>query len=340
MRKIQVGKRKVGDGEPAFVIAEAGINHNGKISIARRLVQEAAKQGADAIKFQIFKTEELCSRNSEYFGLFKSVELTKDEWHEVADCATDCGIMFSASVFGEYSADLLAGLGAPAFKIASGDITHFPLLRYVAAKKRPIILSTGMSNLEEVEQAVRVIREAGHNKIILMHCLSEYPADTRAMNLKAIQTMKRAFDVPVGFSDHSEGRFIVPIAVAVGANLIEKHFTLNKNLHGPDHKLSLDAGELRQMIKEIRIVEAALGDGKKRPTMNEIEAKRTVRRSIAASKCIRKGETLTIDSLRIVRPGNGLEPRMINKVVGKTAKRAISKDEILRRDDIWPRVRR
>ena len=334
VRTIQIGKRRVGDGKPTLVIAEAGINHNGKISAAVRLVQAAARQGADTIKFQIFKTEEFCSESSEYFDLFKSVELTEDEWREVADCASNSGIMFSASVFGEYSANLLAELGAPAFKIASGDITHLPLLRHVAKKKRPIILSTGMSGHKEVEQAVRTIREAGNGKIILMHCVSEYPADETAMNLKAIQTMKEAFDVPVGFSDHSKGGFIAPIAVAVGANLIEKHFTLDKDLPGPDHKLSIEPGELKQMIREIRMVEAALGDGRKKPTINESEAMRTVRRSIAASKPIRNGDTIAIDSLKIVRPGNGLDPRMIDEVVGKTAKRGISKDEVLRRDDI------
>jgi N-acetylneuraminate synthase/N,N'-diacetyllegionaminate synthase len=334
MRKIRIGDSIIGTGEPTFIIAEAGINHNGNIELAKKLIQEAVNAGADAVKFQMFKTEEFCSKNTEYFDLFKALEFSEGEWIEIAEFAKDIGIIFTASVFGEESADLLDKVGSPVYKVASGDLTHLPLLNYVARKNKPIILSTGMSTIGEIEEAICEIYKTGNQQVVLLHCVSNYPTKYEETNLRVIQTLKDAFKVPVGFSDHTVGTIIPATAVAMGANIIEKHFTLDKNMRGPDHKLSLEPHEFKEMVENIRAVECSLGDEIKKPTKDEENVRKLARRSITAKVEIPEGSIITKDKIKMVRPGNGIEPKFIDLVVGRIAKKNITKDEAIKWDEI------
>jgi N-acetylneuraminate synthase/N,N'-diacetyllegionaminate synthase len=334
MRKIRIGDRIIGNEEPTFIIAEAGINHNGNIELAKKLIQEAAIAGANAVKFQMFKAEEFCSKNSEYFELFKTQEFSEDEWIEIAEFAKDIGIIFTASVFGEESADLLDKVESPVYKIASGDLTHLPLLNYVARKNKPIILSTGMSTIGEIEEAMSEVYKTGNQQLALLHCVSNYPTKYEETNLRTIQTLKDTFKVPVGFSDHTVGTIISAVTVAMGANIIEKHFTLDKNLSGPDHKLSLEPHEFREMIENIMAVERALGDGIKKPTKDEENIKKLVRRSITAKVEIPEKTIITKDKIKIVRPENGIEPKFVGLVVGRSAKKNIAQDETIKWDAV------
>jgi N-acetylneuraminate synthase/N,N'-diacetyllegionaminate synthase len=334
MKEIKIGDKKIGDGRPTFIIAEAGINHNGKLAQAKKLVQEASNARADAIKFQMFKTEEFCSKDSEYFELFKALEFSNEEWFEIVDFTKDIGIMFTASVLGKESADILDKVGSPVYKIASGDLTYLPLLNYVGRKNTPIILSTGMSTIGEIEEAINEIYKTGNQHVALLHCVSSYPAKYEEINLRAIQTLKHAFKVPVGFSDHTIGSLVPVVAVTIGANIIEKHFTLNKNLPGPDHKLSIEPNEFREMVDNIRTVEHALGDGVKKPTKSEENIRKLARRSLVAKIGIQKGTAITSDAIKMVRPGNGIDPKFINFVVGRIAKKEIAEDELVTWDKI------
>jgi len=329
MRKIKIAGKNIGKGQPVFIIAEAGINHDGRLEQAKELVKRATEVGADAVKFQIFKAEELYSERSEHFELFKSMELSKNEWIEVAEMAQNLGIIFLSSSFDEESTDLLVDLGAPAFKVASGDLTHLPFLRYMAKKNKPIILSTGMSTVSEIDEALNAIYATGNKDVVLLHCISNYPANIENVNLRAINTLEQVFNVPVGFSDHTIGTLIPIVAASLGARVIEKHFTLNKNLHGPDHKLSLDPAEFMQVVKSIRIIERALGDGVKAPCESEMRGRKMTRRSIMAKVYISKGTVITKDMLKIVRPGTGIEPKFVDIVIGRTAEVDIQADEII-----------
>ena len=329
MRQIKIGDRLIGEGQPCFVIAEAGINHNGKLHLAKELVTKAAGAGADAVKFQTFKAESFCSRKSEYFKLFKSLEFGKDEWAQIVKLAQSSGITFLSTATDDESANLLNDLGVLAFKIASGDITHLPLLRHIAKKDKPIILSTGVSTIAEIDEALNSIYSAGGKDVILLHCVSNYPAKTGDVNLRAIALLEQIFNVPVGFSDHTIGTLIPPIAVSLGAKVIEKHFSLDKNLAGPDHKLSLDPVEFKEMVKNIRIAEQALGEGGKAPCKSELQTRDAIRRSIMAKENIWKGTVITRDMLKVVRPGTGIESKFIDILVGRPAKEDIQADEIL-----------
>jgi len=332
--KIRIGSRMVGDGEPAFVIAEAGLNHDGKLAQAKRLIEYAAEAGADAVKFQIYTAEELYGRNGALFGLFKSLEFSKDKWLELADFAKDHDIVFTASVFGEGSVDLLETTGSPMFKIASGDLTYVPLLDYVAKKDRPIVLSTGMATLGEIEDALNEIYEAGTRSVVLMHCVSTYPTAYEDANLRAIKTLKYAFGLPVGFSDHTEGTLLPVVAVALGANAIEKHLTPDRTLPGPDHLLSLEPLEFRAMVEQIRLAEQALGDGIKKPTAAEREIRDQARRFITAKNDIAAGATISRDMVKMVRSNPAIEPKFVNLIIGRTARRAIAKDQGITWQDV------
>jgi sialic acid synthase SpsE len=327
--KIRIGSKTLGDGEPTLIIAEAGLNHDGKLAQAKKLIQYAAEAGADAIKFQIYTAEELCSSNSALFALFKSMEFSEDQWLELADYAKNYEIMFTASVFGPASADLLGNIGSPMFKIASGDITYLQLLSYVGKKARPIVLSTGMSTLSEIEDALNEIYGAGMRSVMLMHCVSTYPTAYEDANLKVIKTLKCAFGLPVGFSDHTEGTLVPVVAVALGANAIEKHITPDRTLPGPDHTLSLEPAEFKSMVERIRFAEQALGDGIKKPTVAEREMSDQARRFITANTEITAGTAITRDMIKIVRSSPAIEPKFVNLITGRTAKRTIAKDQAI-----------
>ena len=340
---VKIGDRLVGRGQPCFIIAEAGVNHNGDINMAKKLIDVAKEAGADAVKFQTFKAEEVLTPGAEkagyqkettspaesQFDMIKKLELSEKDFEDLFSYAREKEIVFLSSSFDKGSVDLLDRLGLPAFKIASGEINNFPFLKCIATKGKPIILSTGMSTLKEVEEALNAIRNEGIEEIILLHCVSCYPARIENTNLKAMETLRQAFELPVGLSDHSLG-IIVPIAaVALGACVIEKHFTLDKNLPGPDHRASLEPGELKEMVRVIRDIEKALGDGVKRPVAEEEEVKKVARRSIVARVDIPEGIIITQDVLALRRPGTGIEPKNLDMVIGKRTKRNIKSGELI-----------
>jgi len=346
MQEIKVANRIIGTGKPCFIIAEAGVNHNGNIHLAKKLIDVAKDAGADAVKFQTFNTEKLVTRNAKkagyqraltnksesQFQMLKKLELPPDAFDELFDYARKKKILFLSTPDDEDSVDLLVKIGVAAFKISSPEITNLPFLSYIAAKGKPVILSTGMSDLAEIKDALRVIRAEGLKQVVLLHCVSAYPAKIEDMNLRAMDTLRNTFKLPIGLSDHTLGLTAPIAAVAMGACIIEKHFTLDKSLPGPDHKASLEPRELTKMVEAIREIESALGDGIKLPTQEEIENKSVVRRSIVARIDIPKGVVIREDMLAFKRPGTGIEPKQLNSVVGRRAKLTIKKDTIITQD--------
>lgn len=346
--QIKIGKRTVGPQGPCFIIAEAGVNHNGDTTLAKKLVDVAVEAGADAVKFQTFKTENVVTPNAEkaeyqktttgasesQYEMIKKLELSEDDFWELSEYAEDAGIIFLSTPFDEESVDLLDQIGVPAFKIPSGEITNFPLLKKIAQKSKPIILSTGMATLGEVEDALNHLRMHGAEEIVLLHCTTSYPAPVASVNLRAMETLRYAFRVPVGYSDHTEGVTMPIAAAAMGACIIEKHFTLDRTLTGPDHRASLEPQELAAMAKAVRDVELARGNGMKSPTKEEEAIKRVARRSIIAKRDICIGDVLTEEDLAIKRPGTGVEPRYFDSVVRKKARVTIQKDQVIQWDMI------
>lgn len=348
IKKVRIGNRLIGEGEPCFIIAEAGINHNGDVKLAKRLIDVAKKAEVDAVKFQTFRAEEMVTRNAEkatyqkestgtevsQLDMIKKLQLSGKDFQELFAYAKLKGIIFLSSPFDKGSVDLLDQLGVPAFKIPSGEITNFGLLRHIARKRKPVIISTGMSKHREIREALEVIRKEGVVEIILLHCVSCYPARIEDMNLRVMGTLQRVFKLPVGLSDHTLGTTIPIAAAALGASVIEKHFTLHKEMAGPDHKASLEPEELKQMAKAVRQVEIAIGDGKRRLTAEEERIKKVVRRSIVARADIHKGTIIIEEMLDIKRPGTGIEPKYIESVVGNVAKTTIKRDEVITRSKL------
>ena len=344
--KVKIGKRWIGNGERVFVTAEAGSNHNCNFEQAQCLIDVAAAAGADAVKFQVFRADRLYPRSAGLSDYLKSPKPIYDiitemempyEW--VPDLEKLCrgrGLQFQASIFDEESADMV-GPYVDSFKIASYEMTHFPLIRYVAEKGKPVIISTGTASLDEVTATVEEFRRTGNRDLILMQCTGAYPAPLESLNVRAVSTMKTAFGVPVGFSDHSRDPLIGPLAaVAVGANLIEKHFTLSNELPGPDHRFALEPSELRLMIQKVREVENALGSGEKIIQPVEAELRGFARRSIFAIKDIAEGEAFTRENIAILRCGNlppGLEPECFEEILGKHAQHNISAEQAIRERD-------
>ena len=331
-----IGDKKIGDDHPTYIIAEIGSNHNRNINIAKKMIDEAANAGVDAVKFQTFKAEKLYSRKTPKFSkdtiapfdLIKSIELPR-EWHkELYKYATDKNLHFLSSPFDHEAVDLLDRIGVPAFKVASFEITDLELLRYIAKKKRPVILSTGMANLEEIKEALDAIRSQDNDDIILLHCNSMYPSPVEIVNLNAINTMSKVFKIPIGFSDHTLGIHISAAAVAKGAKVIEKHFTLDRKMKGPDHHFAVEPNELKQMVQNIRDIEMAGGTGIKEASKEEKEEMyEKGRRSIIAVRDIPKGTKITREMLIVKRPGFGIKPKFLDEVTGKTAKKNIKSDE-------------
>ncbi|MBI4287989.1 MAG: N-acetylneuraminate synthase [Chloroflexi bacterium] len=341
--RIEIRKKLLGDGDPCFIIAEAGVNHNGDFEVAKKLVDAAFEAGANAVKFQTFSTEKLVTQTApkpEYqkrgtparesqFSMLKSLELPLKQQRELKLYADRTGIIFLSTPYDEESVDFLVEIGAPALKISSADITNLPLLAYAASKGIPIILSTGMSTLGEVEEAVGAIRDAGSPPLALLHCNFNYPAAYEDVNLRAMGTLRQAFQVPVGYSDHTPGYEVCLAAVALGAVIIEKHFTLDRGLPGPDHKASIEPGEMRELVAGIRKVEKALGSPVKRPSGGEIPNRAISRRSIVAAVDIAAGATISREMLTAKRPGSGLQPAHIADLVGRKARYSMSKDELI-----------
>jgi len=324
-------------GAATYVIAEAGVNHNGSVEQARRLIDVAAEAGADAVKFQTFRAATLVStatpmadyqkRNtgtsSSMGDMLRDLELSFDDFAALSAYCREVGIEFLSTPFDVESADVLHRLGMRAFKLASGEITNPQLIRHVGRFDRPVILSTGMADLGEIERALGWLEDSGSGEIAILHCVSDYPTAPADVNLRAMDTLAAAFGHVVGWSDHCVGDTVAIAAVARGARIIEKHFTLDRTLPGPDHKASLEPVELARMIERIRVVEQALGDGRKGPTSAERNVKAVARRSIAVLRDIAAGQRITHDDLGFLRPGTGLPPDLLEMVVGRTARVAI-----------------
>ena len=327
------------NGDRVFIIAEAGVNHNGSLDSAIGLVDAAADAGADAVKFQTFSADRLVSKTAqkaEYqkaatgadesqYEMLKRLELSDVAHLAIAEHCRKRGIMFLSTAFDCDGVRYLDTLGMPIFKIPSGEITNLPYLRTVSSCGKPMILSTGMSTMDEIRAAVSVLGES--RDITLLHCTTEYPCPFSSVNLTAMVTMRKEFGLPVGYSDHTLGIEVPIAAVAIGARVIEKHFTLDRNQEGPDHKASLEPGELAKMVMAIRNVESALGNGIKTPAEVELKNIAVARKSIVARVPIRKGELFTEDNLSVKRPGTGLSPMLWDKVLGTVASRDYAEDE-------------
>ncbi len=325
-----------------FIIAEAGVNHNGDINIAKKLVDKAKEAGVDAIKFQTFKADNLVTKQApkaEYqkqatgggnqFEMLKKLELSLEDHIALKKYCEEKGIMFISTPFDFESVDLLEKIDVPLYKVSSGDLTNLPLLNYIASKNKPIILSTGMANLGEVEEAVETIFQTGNDRLVLLHCTSNYPTAYKDVNLRAMLTMKEAFKLPVGYSDHTIGIEVPIAAVALGAKVIEKHFTLDRNMAGPDHRASIEPDELKMMVRSIRNIEKAMGDGIKRCNKSEEKSKFVSRKSIVAKHDIKKGQVITQDLIVYKRPASGLPPKFVKYILGKKARAEIRKDEVI-----------
>lgn len=328
-----------------LIIAEAGVNHNGDIKLARQLIDVAADAGADMVKFQTFSTDRLVTTGAQkadyqkqatdagesQYEMIRRLELSREMHEELIKHCNSRNILFFSTGFDEGSVDLLAGLGLQMFKIPSGEITNLPYLRHIGSYAKPIILSTGMATLGEIEKALDVLEKAGavRDYITVLHCNTEYPTPMSDVNLRAMQAIADAFGVAVGYSDHTQGIEVSIAAVALGATVIEKHFTLDRNLPGPDHKASLEPNELKAMVTAIRNIESALGDGIKRPAASEIKNRDIARKSIVAAKAIRVGEIFSEANLTTKRPGYGLSPMRWDEVLGRKSVRDYELNELI-----------
>lgn len=326
-----------------FIIAEAGPNHNGDFDTALRLVDAAKRAGVDCVKFQTFVSEELISKRAEkaeyqkkttgadesQYEMLKKLELSFDQFRELKKYCDETGIMFLSTPFDIPSVRFLQELDIAFWKIPSGEITNYPYLVEIAKTHKDVVMSTGMSEMEEIAAAIKVLRENGAGRISLLHCNTEYPTPFEDVNLRAMDTLRDAFGVPVGYSDHSLG-ISVPIAAAArGAQIIEKHFTLDKNMVGPDHKASLEPQELCDMVSAIRNIEKALGSAEKKPSASEKKNMAVARKSIVARTAIRAGEILTEQKLAVKRPGSGISPMRWNEIVGTIARKDYIEDELI-----------
>lgn len=326
-----------------LIIAEAGVNHNGDIKLAKRLVDAALDAGADYIKFQTFKADYLVTakaRKAEYqerqtgseesqYSMLKRLELSYQDFILLNDYCRMKGISFLSTPFDNESIRFLNKLGMQIWKVPSGEVTNYPYLVNIAETHKPIIMSTGMCTLDDVEAAVRVLTMNGCGPITLLHCTTEYPAPYSEVNLKAMETLRSTFNLPVGYSDHTKGIFIPIAAVGMGAVVLEKHFTLDRTMEGPDHKASLEPEELKAMVEAIRCVEVSLGDGFKTPSDSERRNMVIARKSIVAMRPIKQGEQFTMDNITTKRPGSGITPMRWREVLGQCAKRSFEEDELI-----------
>ena len=346
--EIKIGNKFIGDKHSCFIIAEAGVNHDGDLKKAKKLIDIAKDAGADCIKFQTWITEEIITKDTkqaEYqekntgrkesqYEMIKKLELSFEQFAELKNYSDKKKILFLSTPDDERSVDFLDDLGVEAFKIGSGEITNLSILKRIAKKGKPIIMSTGMSIIAEIQEAVQTIYKTGNNKLALLHCTSQYPAKFEDVNLNAMITLKNIFETIIGYSDHTEGTIVPQIAVSMGAKIIEKHFTYDKNAIGPDHRCSLSPNELKEMISEIRKVELIMGESDKKPTNEENELKKLVRKTVVAKLDIPKGELITKNMLTLKRSPGNLEPKELYRVIGKISQRAIKKDDPIRLNDI------
>jgi len=326
-----------------YIIAEAGVNHNGNLSTAKLLVDKAKESGADCIKFQTFISKNIVTKNAgkadyqkqqtdsneSQLDMLRKLELSFDDFKELKNYCKQKQIEFLSTAFDFDSIDFLNGLEMKRWKIPSGDITNLPYLIKIAKFNRPIILSTGMSTMNDIRLAISTLKNNGNSDITILHCTTEYPTPYQDVNLNAMLTIKNEFNVPVGYSDHTRGIEISIAAVAMGATVIEKHFTLDRNMEGPDHKASLEPDELKNMVNAIRNIEVALGDGEKIPSVSEKKNMTVARKSIIAKISIKRGEIFTEENLTVKRPGNGISPMKWFEILGQVAPRDFEEDELI-----------
>ncbi len=344
MQSVKLGATVIGTGHPPYIIAEIGSNHNGDMGLCRRLIDAAAEAGANAVKFQSWTEKSLIAneeyeRNTEYsdkkkhFGslreMVRAYQFSENQHREALAHCRSRGIAFCSTPFSEQEADLLEELDVPFFKIASMDINYLSFLRYVARKSRPMVISTGMATLSEIEQAVETVCQEGNNQIILLHCISIYPPEHKNIHLRNIEMLRQAFSVPVGFSDHSLGIAIPLAAIALGSCIIEKHFTLDKEMHGWDHAISADPAELRTIVTQGRNIHIALGNTHRTVSAAEVDKRKKFRRSLVVRDALPRGHVLTTADLNAKRPGTGISPSEHVYVVGRTLARDVKKDQVL-----------
>jgi len=348
IKSTEIDGRSIGPGHPCFVIAEAGVNHNGNVENAKKLIDIAVTSKADAVKFQTFNTDLLAipdAPKAEYqtittdgeesqTDMLRQLELPREAFAELQHYCESQNIIFLSSPFDEPSVDLLYNLDVPAYKIPSGEAINLPLLKHIGSKQKPIILSTGMSYLEEIHTAVNTIFETGNHDIMLLHCTSNYPAAPADINLNAMETLRNYFGLPVGFSDHTTGIEIPLAAVAMGACIIEKHFTLDKTLTGPDHRASLEPEELKNLITAIRNIELSFGNGIKAPAASELSNRTIIRKSIYLKTSKNAGEVLIESDLVSMRPAGGIYPSEIPNIIGKRLVKSLSQGAMLTWDDV------
>ena len=345
MQTVKLGNVEVGLGRPPYIIAEVGSNHNGDMNLCRDLIDAAAVAGAHAVKFQSWTdksliAEEEYERNTTYsdkkkhFGSLREMvtayQLTGEQHAQAHERCIEKGIAFCSTPFSPEEADLLESLDVPFYKIASMDVVHLPLLRYVARKKRPVVISTGMATMGEVEQAVDTIRAEGNDQIVLLHCISIYPPEYETIHLRNMETLQRAFECPVGFSDHTLGTAIPLAAIALGACMIEKHFTLDQDMEGWDHAISANPAQMRTIVQEGKNIVAALGSSRRTVSDAEMEKRKKFRRSLVTRQALCKGHVLSESDFDAKRPGLGVSPDQVQYVVGRTLACDMAEDQVLR----------
>lgn len=331
-----------------YIIAEAGVNHNGSVETAKKMIEKAKESGCDCIKFQTFRADSLVTRDAQkadyqiantknddtQYQMLRKLELTYEDFSQLKKYCDEIQIDFMSTPFDEDSADMLNELGVMAFKISSGDITNKRLLEHVAKMNRPVILSTGMCTMQEVAEAVGWIENRGNSQITLLHCTSNYPTKYEEVNMNAMLSLADEFSYPVGYSDHTPGIVIPVMAVAMGATVIEKHFTLDRNMEGPDHRASLEPQELSMMADAIRKVEAAKGDGIKKPAPGELSTRDVARKSVVLCRTLEKGHVLKKEDLDIKRPGTGIPPKYLDQLPGRILRHDMEKDTLLHWEDV------
>lgn len=352
---IKIGNRIIGKNQPCYIIAEAGVNHNGDLDLAKKLVDKAKDAGVDAVKFQTFKSEDVCTINAEraeyqkknvereesQLEMLKRLELPYEDFKTLKNYCDSKNITFLSTAHTEDAVDFLEDI-IPAYKIGSGDLTNIPTLKKIAKKGKPMILGTGMATMDEIKEALSSINEEGNKDIIMLHCTTNYPCPRNEVNLKAMQTMQKELECLIGYSDHTKGIDVSLMAIKLGAVLIEKHFTLDKNMQGPDHKASMNPEELKKLVdsiknhryEDLKFDEEILGSDKKIPNKSEKEIMTIIRKSIVTIKDIKKGEKLNHENISIKRPGTGILPKRFDELIGKKATVDILKDKIIKGGDI------
>ena len=345
---FQIGDRKVGIGQPVFITAEIGLNHNGNPELARKLIKAAADAGVDGVKFQVFRADTFISgdiakakcqkarldSNEMLFEMWQRLELSPTVLHELSIYARDLGMFFYASAFNFESVELLEELGVQVFKVASGEVTNLPLIRRMAEKHHPMIMSMGMASLGEIEAALNAIRRTGNNQVALLHCVANYPTELADVNLRRMEKLRQVFDVPVGYSDHTTSIWSSVAAVALGAVFLEKHITLDKNQPGTDHILSADPAEMKAIVQGVRAVEAALGSARLEMLETEQEGRTLFRRGLVAAKAIPAGTVIASDMVTAKRPATGIEPAHLEIIIGRMARRNIANGAPITWEDV------